>query len=354
MSFKRFESEDFLVSIDSVTAGAFTGDASVFGTTVVTSSAQTTGTSGQYYTSVQRVAAGEDQFSVAFGDSNGSGSALYDTGIDGKSPSSTVFGQFQNIILGDENNTFTFGGHTPTTQSFVAITFNRARYKGSLFPGTFNLGISGSTVLQLTDNSKDVSAVEFNEAGRVFQLVSGSNGTATGTPAGATTGMTMSGSYGLFLPDIGTVLLNVPALQLSTADGDTLNSANAGAFSFASNTNGLNNQTVVAAISESCRENGSDTTNSGSIVLNSLDNVSSDYIFVRARNAEFNYSENPSFISGSTGEVLYDAFINAPQTFITTIGLYNDSNELVATAKLSKPLKKDFTKEALIRVKLDF
>jgi|TARA_R110000782_G_scaffold7955_4_gene26412 hypothetical protein len=353
MSFKRFESEDFLVSIDSVTAGAFTGDASVFGTTVVTSSAQTTGTSGQYYTSVQRVAAGEDQFSIAFGDSNGSGSALYDAGIDGKSPSSTVFGQWQNIVLGDENNTFTFGGITPVSQSIIALTFNRARYKGSLFPGTFNLGLSGSTFIQLTDNSKDVSSVEFNEAGRVFQLVSGSNGTATGTPAGATVGMTKSGSYGLFLPDIGTVLLNTSALKLGTADGGVMHSG-AYIFNFSSNTNGLNNQKFANAISESCRKNTADTTNSGSIVLNSLDNVSSDYIFIRARNAEFNYSENPSFISGSTGEVLYDAFINAPQTFITTIGLYNDSNELVATAKLSKPLKKDFTKEALIRVKLDF
>jgi hypothetical protein len=39
---------------------------------------------------------------------------------------------------------------------------------------------------------------------------------------------------------------------------------------------------------------------------------------------------------------------------MTSIGLYNDSNELLAVAKLSKPLNKDFTKEALIRVKLDY
>ena len=38
---------------------------------------------------------------------------------------------------------------------------------------------------------------------------------------------------------------------------------------------------------------------------------------------------------------------------MTTIGLYNDGNELLAVAKLSKPLNKDFTKEALVRVKLD-
>jgi hypothetical protein len=77
-------------------------------------------------------------------------------------------------------------------------------------------------------------------------------------------------------------------------------------------------------------------------------------VFVRSRNAEFNYSTNPSFISGSTGEVVFDQFINNPQVYITTVGMYNDANELVAVAKLSRPLLKDFTKECLIRVKLDF
>jgi hypothetical protein len=43
-----------------------------------------------------------------------------------------------------------------------------------------------------------------------------------------------------------------------------------------------------------------------------------------------------------------------PQVYLTTIGMYNDSNELVAVAKMSRPLLKDFTKEALVRVKLDF
>ena len=93
---------------------------------------------------------------------------------------------------------------------------------------------------------------------------------------------------------------------------------------------------------------------SAEFTLNSQENVTSDFIFVRARNSEYNYSANPSFITGSTGEVVYSDFINAPQTFITSVGLYNDSNDLLAVAKLSKPLKKDFTKEALVRVKLDF
>jgi hypothetical protein len=91
-----------------------------------------------------------------------------------------------------------------------------------------------------------------------------------------------------------------------------------------------------------------------SFQLLSQETVTSDFVFVRARNAEFNYSENPSFISDSAGTILYDNFIQNPQTYITSVGMYNDNNELLAVAKLSKPLRKDFTKEALIRVKLDF
>ena len=90
------------------------------------------------------------------------------------------------------------------------------------------------------------------------------------------------------------------------------------------------------------------------VTVDSEEVITSNYVFIRARNAEFNYSQNPTFIDPTTGGVKYTDFITAPQTFITTVGLYNDNGDLLAVAKLSKPLKKDFTKEALIRVKLDF
>ena len=113
------------------------------------------------------------------------------------------------------------------------------------------------------------------------------------------------------------------------------------------NTDGQNPRKIFNAISGS-------GFNSRPFTLNSQENISSDFIFVRPRSSQFNYSQNPSFISGSTGEVLYSSFINNPQVYITTVGLYNDASELVAVAKLSRPLLKDFTKEALVRVKLDF
>ena len=348
MSFKRFDPEDFLVSADSITAGAWTNNNPIL-TEFYSSSVQELGSSGNYYLSIFQTSStltGADvQFNIAFGDSAGSGSALYDAGINGKSYTSTVFGQWQNIVLGDENNNFIFGGTTPVTQSVYAISVERSKFKGNIFPGTLDLRLdsgSGAFTLRLTDNSNDVSTVSYNEAGRVFQIVSGSNGSAIGssnTPSNAVAnGMTVSGSYGLFLPDIGTILLNPAALDLTASDGGV-----GLGTTYTSNTLDYNNTKLFNRIS-----------GSSYFKLNSQENITSDYVFVRARNSEFNYSENPSFISGSTGEVLYNSFINSPQSFITTIGMYNDNNELLAVAKLSKPLKKDFTKEALVRVKLDF
>mgnify|MGYP000938749625 CR=1 FL=1 len=347
MSFKRLDPEDFLISADSITAGAWTSNAPTL-STFFTSSTQEGGSSGNYYVNIldedpDTSSTASIQFSAAFGNSDGSGSLLYDPGILGKSPTSTIYGQFQNIILGDENNSFEFGGITPVTQSVYALSIARSRYKGNMFLGTMDLTLTkGGTTIKLTDNSNDVSTVVFNEAGRVYQIVSGSQGSAVGSGDSATdavaNGMTISGSYGLFLPDIGTILLNASALDLASGYGGiALNTGNA------SNTSDNNNRKIFQAVKEGL-----------AFSLNSQENITSDFIFCRARNAEYNYSENPSFVSGSAGEVLYTSFINSPQTFITSVGLYNDANELLAVAKLSKPLKKDFTKEALVRVKLDF
>jgi len=343
MSFKRFDPEDFLVSADSVTAGAWTNNASTR-TTFFKSTAQENSDSGRYYLSIYNSAAGTDaQFNIAYGDANGSGSIPLNANIVGKSPTSAVHGQFQNIVLGDENSNFTFGEYT--SSRFYALTTERSKFKGSLFPGTMTLILSSSQAsgkpLSLTDNSKAVTTTTFNEAGRVFQIVSGAAGTVN-TSVNANGYSANSGSYGLFLPDIGTILLNPHALDGTSANGGcSLGTSNA------VNTKAINTNLLFNHLSASAAE-------SPAFTLNSQENISSDFVFVRARNSEFNYSSNPSFISGSTGAVIFDNFINSPQTFITTVGLYNDENECIAVAKLSKPLKKDFTKETLIRVKLDF
>ena len=87
--------------------------------------------------------------------------------------------------------------------------------------------------------------------------------------------------------------------------------------------------------------------------LDSEEKISSQYYFVRIKNSEFNYTTNPSYID-TNGDLNISSFADSPITYITTIGLYNDNNNLLAVAKLSQPMKKDFTTEALIRVKLDY
>lgn len=343
MSFNRLDPSDFVVSSDSITATLWSGGIPTL-STFFTSSVQEAGSSGDYYLNVFQTSSTDPnaaiQFAIAYGNSIGSGSALYNSAVAELSPTSTIYGQYQNLVLGDENTDFTFGSVTAT--EFWAISFDRTRYKQSLFPGSLTLKLSGSLgVISLTDNSNYVSSQTFNEAGRVFQLISGSAGTLTTSVSTTSDGYSLnSGSYGWLLPDIGTILLNPLALGSVLAGGGIGLSSNK-----TNNSDGSNNGRLFSAISGSTAK---------TFTINSQETISSDYIFVRARNSEFNYSENPSYISGSTGEVIYSSFINNPQTYITTIGLYNDTNELLAVAKLSRPLLKDFTKECLVRVKLDF
>lgn len=338
MSFNRLEADDFVVSADSITAGLWTNSQVPAITTFFSSSTQAAGNSGDYYLNVfSNAATSSLEFAVNYGNELGSGSMAYNLDVDGKSPSSTIYGQYRTLVLGDENASFTFG--SITSSDFWSISVERSRYKESVMPGSTTLEITGPNgVIQLTDNSQVASSVVFNDAGRVFQLVSGSAGVPF-TTLQADGYSIDSGSYGLFLPDIATYILNPRALSNDQADGGIgLDATTTSALTIASNPNP---NIIYAAITSSFTANSEET-------------ITSDFVFVRPRSSQFNYSENPSFISGSTGEVLFPLFINSPTTYITTVGLYNDTNELLAVAKLSKPLEKDFTKESLVRVKLDF
>jgi hypothetical protein len=338
MAFKRFDPEDFVISSDAITSTLWSTNSPTL-TSFNTSSTQEVGSTGDFYLSVYQTSSNlstaEVQFDIVYADVLGSGSALYNSLVPENSPTKTMYGQYRSLILEDETAQFIFGTGTNvvTGSNFWVLSIERAQYKQQLFPGSLNLRISGSNgrIINLTDNSVDTSVNQFIGSTQVYQLISGSNGTAGSLPnSGYVAG---SGSYGLVFPELGTIILNPFALSQS------LNLFP----SRSNNVEGFNNRRLFNAIS-----------GAGSFALNSQETITSDYVFVRARNSEFNYSENPSFISGSTGEVIYSNFINAPQVYITTVGMYNDSNDLLAVAKMSRPLLKDFTKEALIRVKLDF
>lgn len=332
MSFVRLDPRDVVVSADTVTAPVWsTGEPTL--STFHTSSAQQTGGSAKYYAEVYATSsdAAPVQFSIAYGDDLGSGSVAFNSAVPGVSPSSVIFGQAKNLILGEESENFTFG--TVTSDYLYVVTMDRARYKEKLMPATFNITLTnGSDSVQLTDNSKDLTTTTFTEAGRVYQIVSGSDGASYDG-----TGTTASGSYGWMLPDIGILIFNAKALDLSGANGGIALATGRGT------TNANNPVKLYDAIKDGA-----------SFSLNSEETITSNYVFARARSDEFNYSANPSMIDGSTGDIRHTDLINSPRTYVTTVGLYNDNNDLLAVAKLSKPLQKDFTKEALVRIKLDY
>ncbi len=362
MAFKQLDPEDFVVSSDSVTSTVWSNNAPSL-STFHTSSTQREGSSGPYYLSVYQTASDDDtaavQFQIAYANRNGGGGVNFDQTVPFVSPTTTIYGQYRTLILEDENSSFVWGDTLTGSadNDFYVISIERARYKQSLLPGTMNLTITSSVTttnlgqLHLTDNSGMVTLPDYYGTQRVYQVISGSNGVAN-TTINDNGYSEHSGSYGWFCPDISTILLNASALDVN-GQGSDVTGINLATDS-AADTFGNNPTKLYNAISSSFGDSTTVGVRSNIFELNSQETISSDYVFIRARNNEFNYTENPSFISGSTGEVIYSYFINNPQTFPTTVGLYNDNSDLLAVAKLSRPIQKDFTKEALVRVKLDF
>jgi hypothetical protein len=82
-----------------------------------------------------------------------------------------------------------------------------------------------------------------------------------------------------------------------------------------------------------------------------------NHYFIRIPVDEANYSTNPTYLTEDTtkvGHLKYDCFIDNPITYITTVGLYNDTNELLAIAKLNKPIQKSYENDILIKIRLNW
>lgn len=336
-TFTRFSSDDIVITTEKVFTNTWSNNTNeLTSATNETSSLQATFTSptssGNYYIEVFNTAdpdnsnSAEAQYSVGYGHRKGSGSEDINdgAGAEGYNSSRAVYSQYRSLVFGDETRDFSFNGTTPN--DIFVININRARYKQALRLGSLNLKI-GST--KLTDDSvtNSGSAVLTN-AGRQYNIVSGSSGTMSGSNLSQTD----SGSFGLLYPDAGFMVLNAEAMELASAVSVNKDSDNAS----------KNNQALVNAI---------DT--GASFILDTQENISSQFYFVRAKNKEFNYTTNPSYIDVN-GNLNFTSMVDNPVTYITTVGLYNDANELLAVAKLSQPIAKDFTKEALIKVKLDY
>jgi hypothetical protein len=320
--------------------------------------------SGMFYIDVYNTVTGsidaEVQLGVTYGNHVGSGSPDFtnDTGSLGIGASRVIYGQYRNLVFDNEVDKFKFGSHTP--ESIYIINVNRSRYKQKLSPGSLNLHLSGSPnpncsatdgsvlspTIHLTDNSVSKGATPDNpnydgeHLGGYYTIVSGSNGTTSGSNGvnqlrihhlGDTIGT--SSCYGYFYPHAGIMVLNGDAFSASF--GTVINNGN---------------QTIY---NKPHQEFFDRIVGGGTFIVDTEEQINSKYYFVRARNNEFNYTNNESF-TDDDNRILHASMQYNPKVFITTVGLYNNAAELVAVAKLSQPVAKDFTKEALIRVKLDY
>lgn len=340
--FQEFEDEDIVNNVaQRVTEGLFTGGTGSL-TSFFTSSVQS-GSTGNYYYNIynenpQASDTEEIQFALAYGHVSGGGAPSLDVDDNSTLPTQGIYFQYRNILLDAGDDLFTFAGNFDSNDFYV-ITVQRARLKQKLDKGNWSIKLVGpggaaGTTITLIDDSGDVLDTNVAEGGRVFNIVSGALDVGASTSSIHTAAENEpSGGYGLFYPDVGKLIFNPTMLSHSI---------------------GL----VAETGSDELKNNHGKflgTIQSGSdFQARSEENVTSTYFFIRVKNRDYNFSNNPSFVTGSVGEFLQQSFVGDPKTFVTTIGLYNDENELLAVAKLSAPLLKSFDRESLVQVKLDF
>ena len=358
--YKKFGAIDKVTNrTEIVTSGIWSGDTgSLDVNATYTSSAQVTSVSGKYYIDVYNGLTSSDasqvQFSVAYGDAFGYGSPTLAQNDDSTSPTKATYNQYKNVLLDSSDNYFsvytgsTAGGADMT--SFYAININRARYKERLDPGNISIDFSGSVrSITLIDDSGGTDE-NVTTSGRIYNLVSGSLNIGSALTASIKNVTSRNGEgYGLFYPDMGIILLNPNALaSIVDIKLAPANSSMTGVYhniSLSGSTYSANSGSVMLLRSLG---GGND------FQVRRTENVSTSHYFVRANNREFNFSNNPTFVTGSTGQFVQSLFERDPHVYITTVGLYDDANELLAVAKTSKPIEKSFDKEVAIKVKLDF
>ena len=348
-------------NIETVTRGLFNGTAGSTGSLqVFYTSSTATAIQNTYFREIYSDTSNTyPQFSVAYGNYNGSGSSDLTGNLNNDTPSRAIYKQYAQLLLPPTDTRFTING-TDTDHIYV-INFNRARFREKLDPGNLEINLAklsgsafannvhtgsnvrvlptaqGGGVIRLIDDSSTASP-SIGEAGQVYNIVSGTidDGTVIFNSSAPV-------YYGLMYPQFGIAILNA----------DTLNSNVGFNTVTGSGVQGDNAIKIITSLSASVAL-GAPAGDDYGLQARSSEQVKSTYYFTRVKNGEYNYSNNPTFTSGSLGALRYSTFISDPQTYITTVGLYNDRRELLAVAKLSRPLLKSFTREALIKVKLDF
>lgn len=297
----------------------------------------------------------------AFGGNLGSGSFGIETSSIMVSPTKTIYTQYKNLLLGTADVDGKFScktgslGATTEANNIYIIALSSYKMKDKADEGLLEISLTGSNgVFTFRDDSPFLT-----QASSVYNLI-------TGSVDDETTTLPPYEGIGLFYPSDGIVILNADKINAIVGLTAVSGAVGSGANICPENAITGTYQSITWA------GNTINTTINHKIFFWSLQNsgrlfkirkteyVPSRHYFVRVKNRDFNYSNNPTYVyDGSdnvhaAGTIYNEDFINDPRTYITTIGLYNSDNELVAVAKLSRPALKSFDNELLVKVRLDF
>lgn len=352
--YKRFgEFDQITGKVEVVTTGLWSGDTGSL-STFFTSSTEAGQASSNYYINVYDKNPSSDtsaavQYAVAYGERLGSGSISLSNSDSSTLAAKATYAQYRSILLDNDDTKFTFFSSSAAgihdSDDIYVINVARARYKEKMDAGNWSLKLSGSNgISTFIDDSGKKFSDSVGKSGRVFNVCSGSLNLGTENEATVNTLTASTGQgLGLFYPDQGLVILNPSAVHSIIGTSIDSGSNNGKSVSSLQTYEGKNHFLLHEAIR-----------GGGDFEARRTENVSTSHYFVRATNREFNFSNNPTFVTGSDGSFSESTFETDPKTFISTIGLYNDSNEILAVAKTSQPVPKSFDKEVLIKVKLDF
>jgi len=333
---------DTIQTTITTTNGFFDGCLGILaGSSFATSSLSTT--QKQYYYNLQYNS--KDHISVTYGHIGGSGSAEQSATIEGTTQA--IYKQFYNLTEINSTRLRDSVGwiiNDVTQSDAYIVVAERLQMKDRVNPGTWTFKLSGSTTagaantIVLTDNSKTTSPSSAPFGDR-YNIVSGSAGTAEGT----------STVFGHFYPDAGLFVLS--AAEMSSSLPGTSGYIQSGSGITAGS--GLTPDTRV----NDAADNAWKMTRAlelGSVTLRSEERQYVYDYFCRAKANEYNLSQNVTFWSGSQSKIRHSDMITNPQTYISEVGLYDGGGKLVAVGKLSSALNKNFSSEAIVKVRLTY
>ena len=235
------------------------------------------------------------------------------------------------------------GGSGAKVRDCIFINFARLLAKDEIKKGSFSLSLGVNATYGDTSDTKVLTVSD----------ASGSNAFKVNSPAGeygilyASGASTVVKHRGLKPCGLLYYQAGIAVLSASVFNADILSAACILDSGFAAGSTTLLTGSAISGACDALRHRMINMS------FNNTTELNSTIYFCRANHNEFNYSSNPTYLSGSKIRVKTKT-TDVPVSYITTVGLYSDNNELLAVAKLSEPLKKTPDTEFTIRTRLDY